>query len=1363
MPVATLSLPPPSEKFAQLSALPLLEVGIVEALTLSGVLHIGRLALVLRRRKLLPPAGALSDILQPMLDGLAGAGWVKFDAEHGYRVPTVLQGTVLLYLLQSGDVSPWLAVLRDNFQRDGFSVAGEARQLLWAALKGETDAARSLLHTVAERRTWMTLPVLDTLSWLDSSDGILAFHGLRDDVQVLLLGSHFNQHNWGLAAGAHAYAYAIQRLGSGYEDWPDMLRLLLDQAVLRGDTATLERLAAYLPPTTSILFGLLSGAYAEVADRIDAGIQWLKKETNSRKVDVGTSLRSYHMLALLGCGSAEQRVKLRRLVREALKEEGGPTYLLLAGVLEQVETGVAHGPWTSITWRAPLHGMSGLLQALAAYWCDAPETHGTAWQSTLENFRERMQLAGYATVAQEIDLLLSRQFGQALAEPDWHQQRGWKPLVQLHERKEAWQYALHALASLKSGVAASSSTAERATRLIWMLARNRQGLEVHVREQKRSVKGLWSKGRQLSLSRLLDPAAETMATAQEQQLIDALRHNNQYRYAYDYAIDAADALPHLIGHPLVFWDDAPDVRVEVVEAQPALYLKERKQQIQLSLLPKTLRGDSAAVVEEETPTRVKVYRIGPEIRQIAAIVGSGLTVPADAKEHLVAAIAAIAPVLAVHSEVPDLGTHIDTIDADTKLYAHLLPYNAGLLLQFLVRPLTSGGWYRPGTAPELVMGEHEGRPLQARRHLGLELRAWQSVQQRCPALTLAEADGQQWLLEQPQACLEVLSELQALPMAELECVWPEGERYRIKGQRSAQQLRMGIKQQGDWFVASGELQLDDGQVIQLRQLLDILRTNPGRFLKLNDHDWLALSDTFRKRLDELALVADHSGKHDVRVTPLAAPLLQDLATEVGEFHADQAWQGHIQRLQSLQHYQPQLPSTLQAELRDYQREGYVWLSRLARWGVGACLADDMGLGKTVQALALLLDRAPAGAQLVVAPTSVVLNWCAEAAKFAPTLRVRRYHEQRTLDDLGAFDLVLTSYGLLQQDAEAFAAIQWRSVVLDEAQAIKNSQTKRSQAAMALQADFKLIASGTPVENHLGELWNLFRFINPALLGSQERFNERFALPIERGDRNARQALKRLLQPFILRRTKTQVLDELPERTEITLKVPLSAEEAHVYEALRQQAVDSLSSDTEAAKPMQVLAEITRLRRFCCNPRLVLPDSALASSKLAAFADIMEELLANRHKALVFSQFVDHLAIVRAWLDEQKIAYQYLDGSTLPAQRQQRVNAFQAGDGDVFLISLKAGGTGLNLTAADYVIHLDPWWNPAVEDQASDRAHRMGQSRPVTIYRLVAEHTIEEQIVALHAEKRDLADSLLEGGEVSAKLTADALLGLLRGS
>jgi SNF2 family DNA or RNA helicase len=427
----------------------------------------------------------------------------------------------------------------------------------------------------------------------------------------------------------------------------------------------------------------------------------------------------------------------------------------------------------------------------------------------------------------------------------------------------------------------------------------------------------------------------------------------------------------------------------------------------------------------------------------------------------------------------------------------------------------------------------------------------------------------------------------------------------------------------------------------------------------------------------------------------------------------------------------------------------------------------MGLGKTIQALAVLLDRAKQGSALVVAPASVVRNWFHETNRFAPTLRPLIFGQgdrREMLDNLQPFDLLLCSYGLMQQESDMLTDKTFATIVLDEAQAIKNRATKRSQTAMQLQGDFKIITTGTPVENHLGELWNLFSFLNPGLLGSLERFNERFAFPIEKNqDKERRTQLRRLLQPFILRRRKNDVLDELPEKTEVTLSVELSPEERAFYEALRRQALENIEAgDGDAGdKRFKILAELMRLRQACCHPRMVAPESKLSSSKLGLFAETVEELLSEGHKALVFSQFVKHLKIVEEWVKEQRISYQYLDGLTPLPQRDKAIRAFQGGEGDLFLISLKAGGFGLNLTAADYVIHLDPWWNPAVEDQASDRAHRIGQQRPVTIYRLITEDTIEEKIVKLHADKRELADSLLEGAEVSGKLSAEELLELIR--
>jgi SNF2 family DNA or RNA helicase len=304
-------------------------------------------------------------------------------------------------------------------------------------------------------------------------------------------------------------------------------------------------------------------------------------------------------------------------------------------------------------------------------------------------------------------------------------------------------------------------------------------------------------------------------------------------------------------------------------------------------------------------------------------------------------------------------------------------------------------------------------------------------------------------------------------------------------------------------------------------------------------------------------------------------------------------------------------------------------------------------------------------------------------------------------------------------------------------------------------------TGTPIENHLGELWNLFQFINPGLLQTRKKFNAQFVSPMDQKDnRKKHLALKKLIKPFILRRLKSQVIDELPAKTEIILEVVQSEEEMALYEAMRRQALEKIHNDQKGQQSIQILAEIMRLRRACCHPRLVLPESQIESSKLTLVGNVLKELLENNHKALIFSQFVGYLTIVRAYLDQQKISYQYLDGKTPVSKRQKSIDAFQAGDGSVFLISLKAGGTGLNLTAADYVLHLDPWWNPAVEDQATDRAHRIGQQRPVTVYKFVTQHTIEQKILQLHHNKRNLAQDLLSGTDMTGKMSNEELLRLI---
>jgi SNF2 family DNA or RNA helicase len=462
-----------------------------------------------------------------------------------------------------------------------------------------------------------------------------------------------------------------------------------------------------------------------------------------------------------------------------------------------------------------------------------------------------------------------------------------------------------------------------------------------------------------------------------------------------------------------------------------------------------------------------------------------------------------------------------------------------------------------------------------------------------------------------------------------------------------------------------------------------------------------------------------------------------------------------------------LPKAFEAELRSYQVTGYEFLARLASIGAGACLADDMGLGKTLMALALLVSRAERGPALVVTPTSVRANWFEEALRFAPTLRMRKLEglDDSALQELEAFDVLVCSYTIMALRIEQLERVTFGTLVIDEAQAIKNAATQRARAARRLVAEARLALSGTPIENHLGDLHGLMSFLNPGLLGDAKQFETRFGKPIQRErDSKANDQLRKLIGPFVLRRRKSEVLRELPPRTEITLRVEPEASEQAFTEALRRAALARLqpSDAARAGSTVSILAEITRLRRAACHPQLVDQEVDVGAAKLERLIELAHELRGGGHRALVFSQFVDFLKIVRARLVSEGFDCQYLDGSTSEAGRKKAVNAFQAGEGDLFLISLKAGGFGLNLTAADYVIHLDPWWNPAVEAQASDRAHRIGQQRPVTIYRLINAASIEERVLALHDRKQTLAEELLSDSAEVTRLDPDTLMALIRG-
>ena len=517
-------------------------------------------------------------------------------------------------------------------------------------------------------------------------------------------------------------------------------------------------------------------------------------------------------------------------------------------------------------------------------------------------------------------------------------------------------------------------------------------------------------------------------------------------------------------------------------------------------------------------------------------------------------------------------------------------------------------------------------------------------------------------------------------------------------------------------------------------------------------DWLAQHGPL---LEDLLAARDAAG----RLARSAHPTLARLAEQLGEPPPPE-----LAALAPL--YAPtgplpraSLPADLAATLRGYQHDGVDWLVFLRRAGLGALLADDMGLGKTVQALA-----AHAGRTLVVCPASVVHNWLAEARRFRPALRAVAYHGAgRSLDR--AADLVVTTYALLRLDADALAAQPWDAVVLDEAQAIKNPDSQTARAAYRLAAPFRLAMTGTPVENRLEELWSLLRFTNPGLLGRLEAFLERYARPIAAGEPGAAERLRAHIRPFVLRRLKRDVAPELPPRTEVALYCTLTPEERAVYDAILAATRDEVVARLRAGgSTLEALEALLRLRQAACHRGLVPGQAAETSSKVELLLETLDTVLADGHKALVFSQWTSLLDLLTPPLERAGIAPLRLDGST--RDREGVVRAFQDDTGPpVMLVSLKAGGTGINLTAADHVFLCDPWWNPAAEDQAADRAHRIGQEKPVLVTRLVAEGTVEERILELQERKRALAEAALGPGgrpAAAASLTRDDLLDLLQG-
>ncbi|MFP2931468.1 SNF2-related protein [Pyxidicoccus sp. 3LG] len=839
-----------------------------------------------------------------------------------------------------------------------------------------------------------------------------------------------------------------------------------------------------------------------------------------------------------------------------------------------------------------------------------------------------------------------------------------------------------------------------------------------------------------------------------------------------------ELLFELVNHPRIHLDDSPDL-VRIERARVGLVAEDRGGTVVINAgidgapLAKAMLDRIRRAKPEEglylwdAGTRhLTVLDVGPEARALFAVLQRhGNAFPPESHGALLEKLSKLSLRLPVAMPRGIMGERLPPVNLPVLRLE--LQLDGQVRLDVRVRPLPDSRSFAPGEGARDVLVRRGVDPVHTVRDFARERQVAEELVSLLPLDAAVPLESPfTFMFDGAQSALRLLKARGALePKPELEWV---GTALRLISARGPGDLRVKVGLKRHWFGVLGELAVE-GERVELARLIDAARRKE-RYVQVEGqgHSYMEIEDALRQHLERLS---DHTyqSRHGLEVGPSAMEALSALGGAGAQVETDAAWRSLAERIFAAKELKPRVPASLKTELRDYQLEGFRWLTRLASWNAGGVLADDMGLGKTVQALAVLLERAKLGPALVLAPTSVAFNWVDEAKRFAPSLRMKLFADEEdrggTLERLGPKDVLVLSYGLLVRDIERLSAIRFSTIVFDEAQTLKNAVTHRVRAARALQGDFRFALSGTPLENHLGELWSLFAVVFPELLGSWEAFRERFAAPIEKGiDPTAAPALARVLQPFLLRRTKAQVEAQLPARTDIRVPVALSAPEWQLYEDARLAALSDLETSKatmrEQERRIEVLAALTRLRLLASHPRLYDPESRLESSKLERLMDLIQELRAEGHRALVFSQFTSHLALVREVLDARGIRYEYLDGSTPQGARGERVRAFQEGDAPLFLISLKAGGFGLNLTAATSVIHLDPWWNPAVEDQASDRAHRIGQERPVTVYRLVARGTIEEQMLSLHEHKRALVAGVLEGKDQAGRLTSKELLALL---
>lgn len=958
---------------------------------------------------------------------------------------------------------------------------------------------------------------------------------------------------------------------------------------------------------------------------------------------------------------------------------------------------------------------------------------------------------------------------------------------------------------------------------------------IEVREQNRLKNGTWGAGRPVTSIRMASGEyAQTEVDLNIWSVYKAQGTNGMPRLGR--------VLHHLVGTDKLVTTLLRSNRrtnVEVREEKPFISINRRKEAITIfSNVPSVALqacSEGMDVYTWRDENLIIYYPMTVRERHLFCKIMELGQLPLEAEAKMAEVLALVGDKVKIVGSMAEGSEVLPERDGEVFFCLQIVPEGSKYKLSMVVRPLREGTISCiPTDGPEVLFDTVDGQVYQVNRNMEGERETLRNLQSVLNDLDVTTIDDTHAILtvEQTLYLMEYAHEHQEFCAVE----WPDGEKVHLS-RVPAEKWSMKISGQGNWFELEGEVAINDEDVLSAGQMLLCMQGQlQSRFIRISDEQFITISEKLRQQLMRLESIAQiNRGK--VGIPQLGAGLMSDLfEPEEGEFaiaHPMQVEEIRDKILES-QTIHFDVPKGLNATLRDYQEEGFRWMSRITYWGAGVCLADDMGLGKTLQTITFLLSKAEEGASLVLAPTSVVTNWQKEIAKFAPSLNVIMLNtnpdRKKAIEESGPGDVLVCSYGMLvsmepheedttadtatdadvtgvqlmldldgastdnaDQQSEETAAVnpfiekKWNAICLDEAHMIKNRETKTSAVAMRMQGRYRLILTGTPIQNHLGELWNLFQFINPGLLGSYEQFSSKYINQIETFGNKERQAqLKRIVAPFMLRRTKQEVVEELPDKQEITIPVEMTKSEFALYELIRREAKQEL--ETSQTVNINTLSLITKLRMAACCGSLARKAWKGNCSKIESFLELVDEINSGGNRVLVFSQFTSFLEMARMALEERgwknaeaelsakhdieqqeekpqrgrprNPRFFYFDGQTNPRMRARMVEAFQAGQSQLFFISLRAGGLGITLTGANYVIHLDPWWNPAIEAQATDRAYRIGQNQKVTVYHLVSEHTIEEKILKMHQTKRDLANSLLEGTDMSHKITASDLLDMI---